>query len=126
MKVTKKNCQTCDWFTLPEYVCVNSESEYCADFVMPGEKCENWTPIDGNFTDKLNVVFDELYKCLDPDLTICVYDINNDELLYFGDCYMDIEKNPEYNNIKVSRLHMEHNENLDILWIGLNGGTDAT
>lgn len=123
MKVNKKNCQNCDWFVLPEYVCVNGESERCADFVMPDEKCDNWASIDGDFTDKINVVFGEFYKCLDPDLTICIYDINNDEMLYFGGCDFTFEC---YSNIKVSRLHMEHNEDLDILWIGLNGGTDAT
>ena len=72
------------------------------------------------------ITFQELYKCLNDDVTVCVYDVNNDNLLYYGGTNLDLNLNPEYNNLNVMHLHMENMEDMKTMWIGLDGGTDET
>lgn len=44
-----KTCCTCKWYSDPFVsVCVNADSEHCADFVEPGETCEEWEEKDGD------------------------------------------------------------------------------
>lgn len=75
---------------------------------------------------KKMITFKELYECLNDDITVCVYDVHNDELLYYGGTNLDLNLNPQYNNLNVMNLHMENMEDLKTLWIGLDGGTDET
>lgn len=41
-------CRKCKWWTIPEYVCTNDKSEYCADFVMPNWCCIYWEGYEEN------------------------------------------------------------------------------
>ena len=40
----KMNCKNCKWLCDPEMesVCVNSDSEHCADFVSPNDSCSEF------------------------------------------------------------------------------------
>lgn len=37
-----EKCNNCKWYEADDYVCVNAESDHCADFVMPNEICMEW------------------------------------------------------------------------------------
>lgn len=115
-----RNCSNCKWFASDVYVCVNDKSEHCADFVMENDTCICWEGM------KNMITFKELYECLNDDTTVCVYDVHNDELLYFGCTNLDLNLNPQYNNLTVMNMHIENMEGLKTMWIGLDGGTDET
>ena len=42
----KRCCKTCKWYEDYQGVCFNGDSEYCADFIDPGDVCECWEGID--------------------------------------------------------------------------------
>lgn len=37
-------CCNCKYWTIPEAVCTNSDSEHCADFTLLYWYCLQWTP----------------------------------------------------------------------------------
>ena len=37
-----KCCATCRWYAEFEGVCFNGDSEFCADFTEPEDKCRCW------------------------------------------------------------------------------------
>jgi hypothetical protein len=37
-----KCCNTCKYWAIEEQVCVNADSEHCADFTLPNHSCPNW------------------------------------------------------------------------------------
>ena len=45
-----KSCETCRYYEYESiddgYVCVNSDSEYCSDWVEPEHCCEDWSKKD--------------------------------------------------------------------------------
>ena len=45
MKINR-TCSTCRWYEDFQGVCFNGDSEYCADFIDPGDVCECWEGID--------------------------------------------------------------------------------
>ena len=50
MRKTDMCCETCKYCQYENidqgYVCVNNESEYCADWVEPEHCCEEWSEED--------------------------------------------------------------------------------
>lgn len=42
--MTKKNCENCNWCEKEgeDLICVNSESEYAADYVEENHVCDDW------------------------------------------------------------------------------------
>ena len=43
-----RTCSTCRWYEDYQGVCFNGDSEYCADFIDPGDVCECWEEKEEN------------------------------------------------------------------------------
>ena len=52
-----KTCSTCDWWASDPmvWVCLNGDSEHCADFTGPDDTCPCWENYDKEmFGEKIN------------------------------------------------------------------------
>jgi hypothetical protein len=61
-------CKNCQWYR--DEVCVNSDSEKCADFVLESYACEKWGPSETSTAPCFECLFHNAYSPKDDDRSI--------------------------------------------------------